>query len=106
MILCKKKVPHGTNDNRKALITCPNVKGILRHAIASIIQNATNRTPCKLPMIRTQTGISKIYFNGIAIRSSSKKETPSRWPIRNNNFLAFSNNLFFRCQSYVFSSNP
>ena len=38
---------------------------------------ARNNTPCTIPITRFGSGICSIYFNGIVIKSISKKESPS-----------------------------
>lgn len=51
--------------------------------------NATNKTPCTIPKIFTASGQLYRYFNGMAIPSSIKKETPSEIAMKRKNFTMF-----------------
>ena len=48
------------------------------------MQYAINKKPCAYPIAIVASGISHMYFRGIAIPISNKNETPSRNPISLN----------------------
>ena len=71
----------GKKDNRNPMMAVFSDHLYLMVAISKITAKAINKTPCAIPTIRTGVGICMKYFNGIAIKSKSKNETPSAKPI-------------------------
>lgn len=55
------------------------------------MQYAINKTPCVYPIAIDTSGISQMYFSGIATPISNKNETPSKKPISLNRPILLDN---------------
>ena len=83
-LLSATKVPKGRSEasNTRNVVFKFHFKSIF--AGITKMQYAINKKPCAYPIAIVASGISHMYFRGIAIPISNKNETPSRNPISLN----------------------